>query len=193
MRRDFIKAAVGRPQLEGWSAGWVESIGELFHLNNQRLQALERPGREGFTPLNRQLREALGNMRQESARQLQQQIPTASRKVLQSLQNHWPTLTVFLKRPHIPMDNNAAERALRGPVVGRKNFYGSGSERSAQLAAAMFTVLQTARLCGLNPRSWLLAYLQACAEQGGKPPPELSPFLPWEMDPQQKARLQKPH
>ena len=90
------------------------------------------------------------------------------------------------------MDNNAAERALRGPVVGRKNFYGSGSERSAQLAAAMFTVLQTVRQCGLNPRSWLLAYLQACAEQGGKPPPELSPFLPWDMGPQQKARLQKP-
>ena len=44
------------------------------------------------------------------------------------------------------MDNNAAERALRGPVVGRKNYYGSGSRWSARLAAVAFTILQTLEL-----------------------------------------------
>ncbi len=41
---------------------------------------------------------------------------------------HWKGLTLFLKDPRIPLDNNAAERILRGPVVGRKNFYGNRSK-----------------------------------------------------------------
>ncbi len=64
------------------------------------------------------------------------------------------------------MDNNTAERSLRNPVVGRKNYYGSGRVWSAYLAAMMFSVLQTMLLWGLNPHQWLsafLAFLQRCA------------------------------
>ena len=49
----------------------------------------------------------------------------ACAKVLRSLRNHWQGLTLFVEDPDLPMDNNQAERALRGPVVGRKNYYGS--------------------------------------------------------------------
>ena len=51
----------------------------------------------------------------------------AQQKVLSSLHNHWDGLTVFVARPEVAMDNNTAERILRNPVVGRKNYYGSGS------------------------------------------------------------------
>ena len=66
------------------------------------------------------------------------------------------------------MDNNTAERSERGPVVGRKNYYGSGSLWSGRLAAMMFSLFQTLCLWGLNPRLWLTAYLEACAQAGGR-------------------------
>ena len=82
-------------------------------------------------------------------------------KVLQSMKNHWSGLTVFVDHPWVPMDNNTAERAARLPVVGRKNFYGSGSEWSGQLAAAMYSSAVTVKLWGLNPRTWLSERLPA--------------------------------
>ena len=90
------------------------------------------------------------------------------------------------------MDNNAAERALRTPVVGRKNYYGSGRVWSAHLAAMMLSVLQTVLLWGLNPHHWLSTFLQACADHGGKSPTDLSPFLPWAMTPERRAALARP-
>ena len=91
-----------------------------------------------------------------------------ARKVLESLGNHWTGLTVFVEHPEVPMDNNTAERSERGPVVGRKNYYGSGSLWSGRLAAMMFSLFQTLCLWGLNPRLWLTAYLEACAQAGGR-------------------------
>lgn len=113
-------------------------------------------------------------------------------KVLSSLHNHWEGLTVFLTRPEAAMDNNAAERRLRNPVVGRKNYYGSGSVWSAHLAAMMFSVIQTVLLWGLNPHHWLHAFLQACAENGGQSPTDLRSFLPWQMTPARREELAQP-
>ena len=67
-------------------------------------------------------------------------------------------------------------------MVGRKNFYGSGAEWSGRLAATMYSLLMTARLWRLNARTWLSAYLQACADSGNRAPPEINAFLPWAMD-----------
>ena len=87
--------------------------------------------------------------------------------------------------PHLPLDNNTAERALRGPVVGRKNYYGAGSLASARLAAQAWTITATAQLAGANPLAYLTAYLQACADTGGHPPTgqALQRFLPWHASP----------
>jgi transposase len=104
----------------------------------------------------------------------------------------WDGLTVFVGRPEVAMDNNSAERILRNPVVGRKNYYGSGSVWSAHLAARMFSVLQTVLLWGLNPHHWLSAFLHACAENGGKSPTDLSAFLPWQMAPERREELARP-
>ena len=54
----------------------------------------------------------------------------------------------FVEDPRIPLDNNAAERALRGPFVGRKNHYGSRSLRGNEVVAACYTLCETARLVG---------------------------------------------
>ena len=83
------------------------------------------------------------------------------------------------------MDNNTAERSERGPVVGRKNYYGSGSVWSGELAAMLFSLFQTLCLWGLNPRLWLTAYL-VCAEAGGRHHAGMDRFLPWNLSPEQR-------
>ena len=82
------------------------------------------------------------------------------------------------------MDNNLAERALRGPAVGRKLSFGSFSEAGAQLAGLLFSIFGTLELAGLSPRHWLRDYLQACAERGGRAPEEAHVWLPWGADPE---------
>ncbi|MDD4941943.1 transposase [Rhodoferax sp.] len=76
-------------------------------------------------------------------------------KVLQSMTAHWAGLTVFVASPWVKIDNYAAERSMRIPVVGRKNFNGSGSVGSAELAATMYSLFATMKLWGLNLRTWL--------------------------------------
>lgn len=76
-------------------------------------------------------------------------------KALRYLLAHWDGLTRFLEDPRIALDNNAAERVLRGPVVGRKNFYGNRSKRGAETAAILYSLIETAKLCGVNPSDYL--------------------------------------
>ena len=111
------------------------------------------------------------------------------RKVLNSLVNHWAGLTVFVDHPEVPMDNNEAERRHRGPVVARKNYYGSGALWSGRLAAMLFSLFQTLQLWGMDTGKWLTAYLSACAKAEGKPPPDLPSFLPWNMTSQERERM----
>jgi len=76
-------------------------------------------------------------------------------------------LTRFLEDPRIPLDNNAAERALRGVVVGRKNHYGSKSKRGTEVAAILYTLFETAKLSGVDPRTYVtLAAKRAIANPG---------------------------
>ena len=81
------------------------------------------------------------------------------------------------------MDNNLAERALRGAAIGRKLSFGSFSEAGAQLTGLLFSIFGTLELAGLSPRHWLRDYLQACAQHGGRAPEEAHAWLPWGADP----------
>ena len=87
------------------------------------------------------------------------------------------------------MDNNASERCERGPAVARKNFYGSGSKWSGQLAAAAFSIFATLSMWKLNPRKWLTWYFEQCAADGGKVPADIQAFLPWNIGEEQKKGL----
>jgi transposase len=113
-------------------------------------------------------------------------------KVYRSLLNHWDGLTLFMRYPQVPLDNNIAENSIRGPVTGRKGYYGSGSIWSAELAAMLFAILQTLDLWGINPRHWLSCYLNACADSGGQAPQDIQSFIPWQMDDAQRDKLSRP-
>lgn len=73
----------------------------------------------------------------------------------------WPGLTRFLDDPRIPIDNNATERAMRGPVIGRKNHYGSKSRRGTEVAALFYSLLESAKLVEIDPKAYLRRALDA--------------------------------
>ena len=116
-------------------------------------------------------------LRQESSRPLIRELRawaftqgglprSAFGKAVRYLLKHWDGLTLFLEQPQVPLDNNAAERALRGPVVGRKSFYGNRSRRGAKVAAILYSLIETAKLNGLNPAK----SLRDAAEQAIRSP-----------------------
>ena len=108
-------------------------------------------------------------------------LATPRRKVLTSRQEHWAGLTRFLDDRRIPLDNNASERQARGPALGRKNYDGSGALWSGHLAAMLFSLFATLRMAKINIRIWLTQFLESCAQNGGRVPPDIDPFLPWKM------------
>jgi transposase len=184
-RRDFLDVARSWPQLEAWGLGWLQHIRELYHRNDQRVQVIDQP--QAFAQADQRVREQVATMEQQAKAELAEpQLHPARKHVLESMGNHWTGLTVFVDHPEVPMDNNTAERAHRGPVVGRKNYYGSGALWSGQLATMLFSLFQTLALWNLNPRVWLTAYLQACADAGGKVPPKVESLLPWNLSEQQR-------
>jgi hypothetical protein len=79
----------------------------------------------------------------------------------------WPRLILFLEDPRIPLDNNHAERQIRGPVNGRKNDYGSHSPHGADIAALFFSLIGTAKAIGLDPRAYLRAAVRAAIHDEG--------------------------
>lgn len=184
-RRDFLEVARSWPQLEDWALGWVQHIGELYHRNDERVKVLDQP--QAFAHADRQVREQVATMEEQAKAELAEpHLHPAREAVLQSMGNHWTGLTVFVEHPEVPMDNNTAERVERGPVVGRKNYYGSGSLWSGQLATMLFSLFQTLALWNINPRVWLTKYLQACAHAGGQAPADAGTVLPWNLSQQQR-------
>ncbi len=189
-RRDFLNLARSYPELEGWAIEWVDLIGELYRLNDIRVSKLGNA--KAFKKSDEILRKAVDEMEQRFERELAEKKKNGEcRAILKSMKNHWAGLTVFVDYPEIPLDNNEAERRMRGPAVGRKNFYGSGAVWSGHFGAAMFSVFQTLELWGLNQYTWLTGYLEACAGNGGRPPADLSEFLPWQMPEQRLRALSK--
>jgi transposase len=187
VRRDFVTVARTWPEQEGWALGWVERIGQVYQLNDNRRAVREEPAK--FAAADARLRAAVTALGAQGEAELTDpQLHPARRPVLESLGDHWTGLTVFVEHPEVPMDNNTAERAQRGPVVGRKNYYGSGAVWAGRLAAMLFSLLQTLCLWNLNPRAWLTAYLTACAEAGGSPPKDGERFLPWSMSEEDRRR-----
>ena len=176
VRRDFLNAARSWPELAPWMGKWIEDIRTLYRLTTVRLAVWDATvplahQAPAFVARHHDLTTHVGEMQVRCAMYRQERhLHQVKRQILDSLHNHWGGLTVFLTRPEVALDNNSAARALRTLVVGRKNYYGSGSIWSAHLAAMLFSVLQTVVLWGLHPHHWLSAFFHACVDNGGKPP-----------------------
>jgi transposase len=88
----------------------------------------------------------------------------------------WPALTRYCDDGRLEIDNNAAERALRPVALGRKNYLFAGSDPGGDRAAAMYTLLGTAKLNGLDPEAYLRHVLARIAEH---PINRIDALLPW--------------
>jgi len=168
-RRPILRVAQALPALATWGEAWRQRIATLYRL--RRAWLTEKKGTAAYEMARTRVKEHVEAIRQAVLAEVTDpELQLQARKALSLMAKGWPRLTRFLEDPKIPLDNNGPERRLRGPVVGRKNFYGSGATWSAELAAVIWTIAETATLHGVEPLHFLQEYLQACAEQRGKPP-----------------------
>ena len=100
--------------------------------------------------------------------------------------NRWDGLARFLDDGRLCMTNNAAERALRGIAVGRHNWTFAGSDNGGRRAAALYTLIETAKLNYIDPQAWLADILARLQDHPAK---RINEFLPWNWNSerQQKA------
>jgi len=206
VRRDFLEER-SKEKDRAWADLWVARIGEIYSLNKARLalgcvlnpkRALPAPFVEldagrmktpEYQEADKRLREAVEKMAASRREELEgKELRIPRRKILQSLEAHWHGLTLFVDHPQIPMDNNGAERAVRPAAIARKNFYGSGAKWSGELMAMLMSLFQTLLLHQVDPRKYLTAYLQACADNGSKAPADIEPWMPWNFSSSENAR-----
>ncbi|MBI3827308.1 MAG: IS66 family transposase [Candidatus Rokubacteria bacterium] len=171
VRRKFVEA---EPHYPAPCAEILELIGQLY--------AVERAGPGVDPAASDETRAAALDLRARLRRERSTPIVEAIRawayqqralpesslgKAIAYLLGLWPGLTRCLDDPRIPLDNNATERGLRGMVVGRKNHYGSRSKRGTEVAALFYSLIESAKLCGVEPKAYLLHATHAALENPG--------------------------
>ena len=194
MRRDVIECAAGQPRLTRWCRQWLARIASIYRLNKARLAhyGAERQS-AAFDTAQGTLEIALDDLFAAAERELAGLDEQACEgKPLRSLVNHREGLSVFVDRPNVSLDNNFAERVLRGPAIGRRLSFGSDSETGARFTAMMYSVVGTLTLNRIDVLRWLEAWLRACAHNGGRPPDDTAPWLPWSMDDTRRRELTAP-
>lgn len=90
--------------------------------------------------------------------------------------NHWQALIRYASDGRIEIDNNAAERALRAVALGRKNFLFAGSDAGGDRAAAIYSLVGSAKLNGLDPEAYLRFVIERIADYSIR---KLNDLLPW--------------
>ena len=179
IRRYFIRAGDAHQQLRYWRDQWVARIADLY-LAHKAMAAAE-PATEEHATAQAGFEQALAAIDTARTQTRGPGLHPAAKKVLATLDREWEGLARHRDFPGLDLDNNKSERALRTPVVGRKNYYGSHAQWSAHLAARVWTITATAERHHHEPLAYLTGYLSACADAGGKAPagPALHRFLPW--------------
>jgi transposase len=198
LRRHVVRAGDANPvQLGHWTDAWLGRIRDLYGAHDELMAAWA--GTAAPAPQEKQA--AAGRLEKayaawddaitviDEARKKQMAAPglqEPAKKALATLDREWDGLAAHRDYPMVSLDNNAAERMIRGPVVTRKNARGSHNGDTARNAAVIWTVTGTAQMAGLNILTYLTAYLDECGRNGGKPltGPALERFLPWNASPE---------
>jgi transposase len=152
----------------------VSRIDALFAIEREinglapppRLRVRQERGRPLVEPLEAWLRQRRARLSAKS--------DTA--KAIDYSLRRWQGLVRFLNDGRLCMSNNAAERALRGIAVGRHNWTFAGSDAGGQRAAAIYTLIETAKLNDLDPRAWLADVLARLPDH---PARQIAQLLPW--------------
>jgi transposase len=155
-RRHFIAAEASEPIR---AKQFLDMVAELYAIEGQALT-----GPEGD--------EERRKLRDEKSRPVTERIkawlleqrflPSSPLGIaIKYVLKNWAGLTVFLDEPEVPIDNNRTERGFRGPALGRTNFYGSHSKQGTEVAAIFYSLIETAKLNGVEPKRYLKVALTA--------------------------------
>ena len=171
VRRKFVEA---EPHYPAPCAEILELIGQLYGVE----RAGPGPDPAASEEARAAARERRAQLRREQSTPIvaairawahqQRALPESSLgKATAYMLGLWAGLTRFLDDARIPLDNNATERGLRGLVVGRKNHYGSRSPRGTEVAALFYSLIESAKLCGVEPKAYLLQATRAALDTPG--------------------------
>jgi len=167
VRRKFIEAEAHYPEP---CRAVLDLIGQLYAVERE---APSLPAMGGASEVMRdELLAQRRRLRDERSRSIvgeiqtwalaQRALPESSLgKAIGYLLGLWRGLTRFLDDPRIPLDNNRTERGLRGVVLGRKNHYGSRSRRGLDVAALFYSLIESAKVCGVEPKAYLRHAMRA--------------------------------
>ena len=171
VRRKFVEA---EPHYPAPCAEILELIGQLYGVERacpSPAPTASEETRAVALELRTQLRREQSTPIVEAIRvwaHQQRALPESSLgKAIAYMLGLWTGLTRFLEDARIPLDNNATERGLRGMVIGRKNHYGSRSQRGTEVAALFYSLIESAKLCGVEPKAYLLQATHAALEIPG--------------------------
>lgn len=152
-RRYFFKPRLNYPEANFY----LEHYHEIYQLNSE---SKGKPPNEVL-----KLREKMSShfeAMKDRATEERSRYPKGNQygKALNYFLDNYDGLTLFLTEPDVPIDNNAQERLLRSHVVGRKTWYGTHSEQGAETAAILFSIVETCKLNGVNPREYFKNLVQ---------------------------------
>ena len=164
-RRKFYDLHVARPS--ALTAEALRRIGELYAIE-EAIRGKPPDARPLLDDLERWLHATLATLSRKS--------DTAA-AILYALKL-WPALIRYADDGRIEIDNSAAERALRGVALGRRNFLFAGADSGGERAAAIYGLIGTAKLNGVDPEAWLRHVLERIAEH---PVNRVHDFLPWNL------------
>ena len=157
-RRKLVDAVKGRRHTSD-AHRLIEQIAKLYALE-KKVAHLE--GDEKLAQREKLIRPWLDTFKAQLDELVPQYLDKGlMRTALYYLQNNWGTLTAFMSHSDLPLDNNPVENAIRPFTLGRKNWLYSASPRGAHASAFMYSLVESAKGCGLEPR----AYLQALFER----------------------------
>jgi hypothetical protein len=154
----------------------LERIGALYAIEKEIRGRPPDERREIRKARSRPLMESLKQWLEETLGKLSRKSDTA--KAVRYALGRWEALMRYCDDGRIEIDNNAAERSLRAVVLGRKNFLFAGSDAGGERAAAMYSLLGTAKLNGLNPEAYLRQVLSRIADH---PINRIEELLPWNL------------
>ncbi|MGH3277301.1 MAG: IS66 family transposase [Streptosporangiaceae bacterium] len=198
MRRHVVRAGDANPvQLKYWTDAWLGRIRDLYAAHGELMAAWQ----DSTAPAPREKEAAAARLEKayqgwdsaiaviDETRKAQMAAPglqAPAKKALATLDREWDGLIAHRGYPMVSLDNNIAERMIRGPVVTRKNAGGSRNGDTARNGAVIWTVTATAQMAGLNIITYLTGYLDECGRNSGRPPdgPALERFLPWNAAPE---------